>query len=250
MLKRTAHAILNPGPEPAGTVFVATATAGGRTYRAHMTWQGTVKALSPPRVLGAPRFGAHVTAAAGTWTGGWGGEFDQLGVEACRTRAGTGCVVLSGGQYGCPGQPANATAGGWLPGMYLFAYDLRVARDGACAGVGYAYPGALPPWPVSQIAARSAPAGPVTGPPRPTVSILRTARVHAGRVLVAAVHCSTVCHVWLDVFGGQSGSGGRATVTGSATVGVPLRQVTPGKLSVVLHVDDGPQISGQSRLLP
>jgi hypothetical protein len=247
---RTKHAILNPGPEPAGTVFVATDTLGGRTYSARLTWQGQVRAVALPRVLGPVRFGAHVTAAAGTWTGGWGDEFDQLGLEACRTRIGTGCVVLSGGQYGCPGQPPNATVGGWLPGMYLFAFDLRVARDGACAGVGFAYPGAVPPWPVSQIAMRSSPAGPVTGPPRPTVSILRTARVRAGRVLVATLHCSTVCNVWLDAFGAESGSSGRATVTGSAIVGVPRRALVPGRLRVELHIDDGPEKSGESRLLP
>lgn len=247
---RTKHAILNPGREPAGTTFVATVRLGGRTYTARVTWHGQVRAVAPPRVVGPTRFGARVTVAAGVWTGGWGDEFDQLGLEACRTPSGTGCVVLSGGQYGCPGQPPNATVGGWLPGMYLFAFDLRVARDGACAGVGYAYPGAVRPWPVGQIAARSSPTGPVTGPPRPTVSILPTARVHAGRVLVTAVHCATLCHLWLDAFGAASGSSGRATVTGSATVGVPRRKLVPGRLRVDLHVDDGPQISGQSRLLP
>jgi hypothetical protein len=247
---RTKHAILNPGPEPAGTAFVASVRLGGHTYTARVTWHGQVRSVAPPRVIGPTRFGAHVTVAAGAWTGGWGDEFDQLGLEACRTPSGTGCVVLSGGQYGCPGQPPNATVGGWLPGMYLFAFDLRVARDGACAGVGYAYPGAIRPWPVSQIATRSSPSGPVTGPPRPTVSILRRARLHAGRVLVAAVQCSTVCHVWLDAFGAASGSSGRTTVTGSATVGVPRRQLVPGRLRVDLHIDDGPQISGNLRLLP
>lgn len=246
----TKHGLLDPGPEPAGTVFVASATARGRTYSARVTWQGQVQALAPPQVVGPARFGAHVTATAGRWTGGWGTESDQLGLEACQTPQGTGCVVLSGGQYGCPGQPANATVGGWIPGMYLFAYDVRSARDEACAGVGYGYPGAVPPWPLQPIVARSAPDGPVAGPPRPTVSILRTARSHAGRVLVARVRCSTLCHVWLDVLGGQSGSFSRVDVTGSATVGVPRRSLVPGRLQVRLHVDDGPQISGQSRLLP
>jgi len=64
------------------------------------------------------------------------------------------------------------------------------------------------------------------------------------------VHCSTVCHVWLSVFGSQSGSSGQATVTGSERVSVPSRGLAPGKLSVSLHVDDGPQISRKSRLLP
>ena len=138
-------------------------------------------------------------------------------------------MVLSGGQYGCPGQPPNATVGGWLPGMFLFAYDLRLPRESACAGVGYSYPGAIPPWPAQRIVARSAPAGPVTGPPAPKVSILRAARLHTSRMLVATVHCSTTCHVWLNVFDGQTSSGARVTVTGSATVGVPRAQLQPAR---------------------
>ena len=102
---RTKHAILNPGREPAGTTFVATVRLGGRTYTARVTWHGQVRAVAPPRVVGPTRFGARVTVAAGVWTGGWGDEFDQLGLEACRTPSGTGCVVLSGGQYGCPVSP-------------------------------------------------------------------------------------------------------------------------------------------------
>lgn len=248
-LKQTRRSSLAAGPEPAGTVFVATDTAGGHTYSARVSWRGRVRALVPPRLLGPAKFGGHVTVAAGRWTGGWGGEFDQLGVEACKTRSGTGCVVLSGGQYSCPGQPPGATVGGWLPGMFLFAYDLRIPRDGVCAGVGYSYPGAIPPWPVQRIVGRSAPAGPVTGPPAPKVSILPTARLHSTRVLVARVHCSTTCHVWLNVFDGQTSSGARVTVTGSATVGVPRSQLHAGTLRVSLHVDDGPAISGRSLFL-
>jgi len=248
-LKQTKRSSLAPGPEPAGTAFVATATAGGHTYSARATWHGRVRALAPPRLLGPAKFGARVTVAAGRWTGGWGREFDQLGVEACQTKAGSGCVVLSGGQYGCPGPPPNATVGGWLPGLFLFAYDLRSPHDEACAGVGYSYPGAIPPWPVQRIVSRSAPAGPVSGPPAPTVSILRTARLHEGRMLVARVHCSTTCRVWLNVFDGQASSAARVTVNGSATVGVPHGRLEPGTLRIALHVDDGPAISGRARFL-
>ena len=246
--QETRFPFLNPGPEPAGTVFVATETAGGRTYRASVTWQGRVTAVAPPRIVGRPRFRAHVTAIAGSWTGGWGTESDQLGVEACRTRRGARCVVLSGGQYGCPGQPARATVGGWLPGMYLFAFDLRTPRDWACAGVGYLYPGAIPPGPVQQIVARSAPVGPVTGPPRPKVKVLRHAFLRAGRVEVADIRCFTVCRVSVNVFDGRSSSWAQLTLKGSATVGVPRRRLTPGPMSVAMHVDDGPPIGGESRL--
>ncbi|HUA02896.1 MAG TPA: hypothetical protein VMB27_03265 [Solirubrobacteraceae bacterium] len=246
--KKTRFPFLNPGPEPAGTVFVATETVGGLTYRASVTWQGRVTPVTPPRVVGRPRFRGHVTAIAGRWTGGWGTESDQLGVEACRTRRGSGCVVLSGGQLGCPGQPARAFVGGWLPGMYLFAFDARTPRDWACAGVGYSYPGAVRPWPVQQIVARSAPAGPVKGPPRPTVAILQHSFERAGRVVVADVHCVAVCRVTVNVFDGRSSSGARLTFRGSASVGVPRRMLRAGPLTVSMHVDDGPTIGGESRL--
>lgn len=246
--KATRFPFLSPGPEPAGTAFVATATAGSRSYRATVTWQGRVTAVMPPRVVGRPTFRGHVTAIAGQWTGGWGTESDQLGVEACRTRSGEGCVVLSGGQLGCAGQPARAFVGGWLPGMYLFAFDLRLARDEACAGVGYSYPGAVRPWPIQQIVSRSAPVGPVRGPPRPIVAILRHSFLRAGRVVVADAHCAAECHVSVNVFDGRSGSGARLTFRGSATVSVPRRRLRPGPLTVAMHVDDGPTIGGASRL--
>jgi hypothetical protein len=55
--------------------------------------------------------------------------------------------------------------------------------------------------------------------------------------------------VWLNVFDGQTSSGARVTVTGSATVGVPRAQLHAGTLGVSLHVDDGPAISGRSLFL-
>ncbi len=64
------------------------------------------------------------------------------------------------------------------------------------------------------------------------------------------MHCSARCHVWLSAFDGESGSAARVTVSGSETLGVARRGLVPGRLSVTLHVDDGPQITGKSRFPP
>jgi hypothetical protein len=229
-------------------VFTATARYRGHTYRAQVTWQGAVQALTPPRVVGAAHFGARITAAAGTWTGGWGTEFDQLGLEACRTRTAPRCVVLSGGQYGCPVRSSATVIGGALTGWYLFAFDLRSARDEACAGVGYSFPAAIPPWPRQQIVSRSAPVGPVIGPPPPTISFLRVARVTRRGVLVASIRCARRCRVWRDVSDGHTNAVSQSSFTGRRLIGVPGRDLRPGVLQVRIHVDDGPVISGRSSL--
>ena len=65
---------LEPGPEPAGTRFVATASYADRTYSAAVTWQGRVQAVSAPTLRGTPREGGvvdprrHVGQAGGTAT--------------------------------------------------------------------------------------------------------------------------------------------------------------------------------------
>ncbi len=87
----------------------------------------------------------------------------------------------------------------------------------------------------------------MTGPPRPTVVLLRRSFLRAGRVLVADVHCATACLVSVNVFDGRSSSGARLTFKGSATVSVPRRGLQPGPLSVAMHVDDGPTIGSASR---
>jgi hypothetical protein len=161
-----------------------------------------------------------------------------------------GCVTLSGGQYGCPARSSATVVGGSLARWYLFALDLRSARDEACAGVGYPFPAAIPPWPRQPIVARSGPLGPVVGPPPPKVSILPVARVAGARVLVASIRCATRCHVWLDVSDATSGSWNRTSFSGAETVGVPRRDLHPGTLRVTIHIDDGPVLSGTSRLRP
>jgi hypothetical protein len=106
--------------------------------------------------------GARVSPVRGVWAGGWGGEIDQLGVEACRTSNARHCVTVSGGELGCPDH-SRAVIQRSIEGWYLFALDVRTPADSACSGVGYGAESAIPVWPVGHTVARSAPRGPVIG---------------------------------------------------------------------------------------
>jgi hypothetical protein len=151
---------LEPGPRPAGTVFRATASYLGHAYSAQVRWRGRISADSRPRLRGQPRVGARVNPVPASWTGGWGNEFDQLGVEACRTKTARHCVTVSGGALGCPDH-SRAVARQAIKGWYLFALDARSPADEACAGVGYGSESDIPLWHVGRTVARSAPLGPV-----------------------------------------------------------------------------------------
>jgi hypothetical protein len=239
---------LRAGPTPAGTVFQASATYRGQTYIARTApWQGTVQATSPPALEGRPRYQAAVRPEGASWAGGWGGEFDFLSIEACRTRSATHCVNLSAAEgEGFSSRPA--IVGAWFTGWYLFAFDQRLAKDTAFAEPGYPTAAGIPPIRAGATVARSAPAGPIIGPTPPKVRILRNASTAAGKVLVARIRCSVTCHVLLQVGDNRTGSSARVTLTGSALVGVPREQLKPGTLDVTLYVDSGPFINGKTRL--
>jgi hypothetical protein len=245
---------LEPGPVPAGTVFELTTTYRGQAFAVRtVPWRGSVRATARPRLDGPARVGATVTPIAGRWAGGWGSEFDQLGVEACRTTSGRGCVMLGGGEQGCPGGRGRAVVGGWFTGWYLYALDGRIARDYACAGVAYALEADVPPWRVGPTVARTRPLGRVIGPPPPKVSIRRQAVVRGGRVLVARIRCSSRCRVQLVVDESSLGQfASHSTLTGSALIGVPrsasFGELRPGRLQVTVNVDGGPAVSGHTRL--
>jgi hypothetical protein len=132
---------LQPGFEPAGTVIEASVRSVGRTFTDRAPWLGSVHAITAPRLTGRPRFGTWVKPVAGTWTGGWVGDEDQLAVEACRYRTGNGCVMLSGGAEGCAtDDPVGARVGLALTGWYLFTLDSRNALDELCGAPGRATP--------------------------------------------------------------------------------------------------------------
>lgn len=106
--------VLEPGAQPAGTVFEASASYRGHRYASRTDpWRGTVQSTVPPRLAGRPRVGARVAARAGSWRGGWGTEFDFGAVEACRTRAARHCVTLSAEGEDYPGSGRDPVVGSW-----------------------------------------------------------------------------------------------------------------------------------------
>ena len=238
---------LEPGPEPAGTRIVATASYRGHTYAASVVWHGRVHPLSRPRFTGSRKMGSVVTPVAARWAGGWGSEFDQLGVEACRNAGGHHCRMLGGGELGCPDNSSSPRLGGWFTGWYLFALDARMPKEVLCAGTGYSANADLPVWKPGATIARSRALGRISGPPRPTVEILPHAQLHGQTLQVVSLRCTTKCTVELDVYDQTGGYAHRFVFTGRAKLGAPRSDLKPGQLTVYLHVDDSPSIRGHSQ---
>lgn len=246
---------LQPGFQPAGTVMEASVRSVGRTFTDRAPWLGSVHAITAPRLTGRPRFGTWVKPFAGTWTGGWVGDEDQLAVEACRYRTGNGCVMLSGGAKGCASDdPVGARVGLALTGWYLFTLDSRNALDELCGAPGYASEAQSPVWRLGATVVRSAPLGPVIGPPRPTVRIFSRVQRVSGRLNVAVVDCATSCLVTLQlsnqtaVPGQIASTGARVRFTGKRTISVPAQGMRSGRLAVTVFTADGPGETGHAEL--
>jgi hypothetical protein len=254
------------GPEPAGTVFQLAATYQGRTYASSLTWGGSIGVAAPPALSGHTRYGAIVTGGAARWTGGWGTELDELGIEACRSVRATGCVMLSGEELRCSPsgcgslggvtgpikRPNRARVGNWYTGWYLFALDAHLGENESGL-VGYSSPAAIPPWPTNATVIRSGPYGPVSGPPSPRVRFLAHARTHGSQVTVASVRCAVRCHVWITVSrtdkriapGTRVAWSASKVITGLAMIGV--RGAIPrGRVAVTINVGDGPYLHGRT----
>jgi len=211
--------VFQPGPEPTGTMFQASAVYGGTTYTTTSDpWRGAVAATAPPTLTGQPRVGAVVTPHAGSWTGGWGGEFDLARVEACRTRDGRDCTTISY-PHAFRDRDAARIDPRWS-GAWLFALDQRYARDTFWAEPAILYPFGIPPLAVGPTVSRSDPLGPVTGPAlrlRDHPLLLRN-----GRLLVGHATCARACDVALRVVaaGGHTHSA-RLHVHGTRGLTVP-----------------------------
>ncbi len=237
---------LEPGPEPAGTRFVATASYAGRTYSAAVTWQGRVQAVSAPTARGTPREGGVVDPMPARWAGGWDGDLDQLGVEACATASGTRCRMLGGGELGCPDDTSPTRLRGWFTGWYLFALDARFGSGSICAGTGYAANADLPLWKVGETVVRSPALARITGPPRPSVRFLRPAVLRRGTLYVTRVRCLKRCTVLVQVETRLYGASRRFSFRGTRRLGVSARHLRPGSLMVIMHIDDSPGLLARS----
>jgi hypothetical protein len=257
-----------PGKQPSGTLFKVTARYHGHRYFSSATWRGAVRGITRPSLAGAPRVGATIVAKPARWTGGWATDTNQLAIEACRTRAATHCVMLTGvwlhcTKLGCFVQGSvlgdrtadnKTTIGYALSGRYLFSLDARMG-PGVDGLVGLSSPAALPVWHTSAIVVRSAPYGPVTGPPGPRVEMLRRAQVIGRHVIVASVRCAVRCHAWVTVgltghyfaSGEQVAWSANRFVEGTARIGV-WGHIRPGRVIVQINVGDGPYLHGHSKI--
>jgi hypothetical protein len=259
------HGIADPGPQPAGTVFKVRTTLKGQTYSTTLRWRGVLRVARPPMLSGMTEVGANVRVSAARWAGGWGStEYDDLGIEACRTARAAGCVMLAGVELGCFASgcqqigsvegtgkaPDHARVGNWYTGWYLFALDARLG-DRISLALGLASAAAIKPWPTIKTIARSRPYGPVTGPPAPRVNILPRARVYGRHIRVATVYCAVSCRVATSVETTHPNREDRIGWTTSEVVkGTKPIEVSgtlpAGRASVTVQVGNGPYVKGHS----
>lgn len=214
--------VLEPGPEPPGTVFEARVTYGATTTTARSApWRGRVRATAGPRLQGRAAVGERVRPGAASWAGGWGSEFDDLRVQACRRPDGTQCETLSQASTQPSFNPfLGSTAGvgavtidSRYLGWYVQAVDRRLARDTAFALTGPSRPSAI-------LALTPGPTIAASRPVRiaarrvalPRVALRRVAVRTAAGIELGHVRCAARCRVVLTV------SDGRVTVRRSVPV--------------------------------
>lgn len=270
----------SPGPEPAGTVFRAAVRYRGHTYAKSETWRGAPHPVSPPALVGSPSYGSVVSSSTVDWVGGWpqprvsglqaladDSPITLAAVIACPTTAGRGCVTLSGDALDCGSGScvdlgglegssgygsSRATVGNWFTGWYLFAVSARLPSS-IDEIVGFTTEAAIPVWKPTATVVRSAPYGPVTGPPSPTVDLLPVSRADGGREVIGTVNCPIQCHVSISttekhpVIAAPGGWSGKQVVTGSSDLSIrgPL---PTDHYFVSVNVDDGPYITRITRV--
>ncbi|HYJ21186.1 MAG TPA: hypothetical protein VEW07_04080 [Solirubrobacterales bacterium] len=101
-------------------------------------WKGNLRAIEPPSVRGIIRGNAVVTPVAGTWAGGWGTDYDDLGLSICMTPSGERCLQINheGPEKSCGAEGATLIDPAFT-GRYLRVVDRRYGSGAVFAGVGH-----------------------------------------------------------------------------------------------------------------
>jgi hypothetical protein len=184
---------LEPGEVAPGTYFTVKATRGNATASTKSkTWQGTVSALAPPGFKIPPTIGKPLFPSAADWRGGWGDDYNVLGVEACRNKNATRCETVWAPDEDYPYSNKRPALGPYYAGWYLFSTNKRYAAETAFGGVGHFDAAGVPPIEASPTTVRSLPFGPIA-PNKYSAVIPAKATVRRGRVVVARVHCPVRC---------------------------------------------------------
>jgi hypothetical protein len=247
--------------EPPGTVFQA--TQDGVVLRSR-PWGGRVRATAPPQVQGRLRVGARVRPVAAVWQGGWGRESDWLQLQACRTAAGSGCLVIYDPiKFGrCPGGEGRLLPARYR-GRWLRVADARIDRNQPFTQEGYSAPEGVRPLraapgiavaTVGRIGRGRAPRQDCGGPGgSPTATLRASLRPsRGGRLVVGRATCPIRCTIRVVV------RQGRRTITarlprprGEHTVFVPARGarlLRAGRLRMTVFIG-GQRVAGRRAVL-
>ncbi len=116
------------GKTAAGTSFRLSAPDGEVVWEDRSpVWQGQVRNMRLPTLDGQPTVGETVTPRRGRWSGGWPDDGSQIGVRACRTSKGAGCVAISASLVEGAGTRASVEIGSAYIGWYVGAIERRTS---------------------------------------------------------------------------------------------------------------------------
>jgi hypothetical protein len=222
------------GETAPGTVFTARA---GSEAASLPGWGGRLGATSAPALGGHAVVGGTVWPVAAKWSGGWGGERDDLRVEACKQAV---CRTLAAPEWVFHGKRA-VVIGRDVAGWSLRVVDRRRNASEVRPQVLITDPGDVPPLAAGPLVALS-PAVGVSG---------ATLRKHAMRtkrgIVVGHAACAKTCTVKLRVSQGRHTF--RRSLRGHGTIALQLaRTLRRGTLRVKVTIDGHAAASGRVKL--
>lgn len=244
-----------PADTAPGEVFYVSRT--DRLFATTVPWQGPLKATAAPVLTGEARVGAAVTAAPGSWSGGFGREQSWLQLQACRDAAGSGCVNIGGGYSGGVTCDASATIPQRFTGWYLRAAEQRISSIVARTLALPLSPETETAIQPSAVTSFSTAIGPIAAGPRPVgkpctppparaaeVRIRARAGREQGELTVARVRCAETCGVTAELSRGARSATVELTAPFGRWTRVALsprvaRRLGAGRLSLRVEVRDG-----------